>query len=118
MNGKWPASVLLSLMTFATDPGGQELRTVHGGVLCATPFQLRKAVVAARLDDGRRIAQLGCLRTAGGMTAVVLAQPASGFGPWQVRLSVEGMTPLTLWGYASSFQADADAEIASDEATP
>jgi hypothetical protein len=118
MNGKWPASLLLSLVTFATDPSGQELRTVRGGVLCATPFQLRKAVVATRRDDGRRIAQLGCLRTAAGMTAVVLAQPASRLGPWQVRLSGEGMPPLTLWGYASSFQADADDEIASDEAAP
>jgi hypothetical protein len=114
MNGKWPASLLLSLMTFATDPGGQEVRTVHGSILCATPFQLRKAIVAARRDDGRRIAQLGCVRTGAGVTAVLLAQPVAGFGPWQIRLSAEGMPPLTLWGYASSFQTDAADQIASD----
>ncbi len=101
------ASAIVSFVTLAGRVGEAEMLTTHGGVFCATPFQLRKAIVAANQDDGRQIRQLGCVRTGSGMKVILFEQTAGPFGPWQVRMIPEGMSPVTMWGYASSFNLDA-----------
>ncbi len=83
--------------------------TRHGAVFCTTPFQLRKAIVAASRGEGRHIRQLGCTRTGAGtkamVKAMVFAQSAGPFGPWRVQLAPEGAAPLIVWSYASSFDS-------------
>jgi hypothetical protein len=39
-------AIVISLAPLHARAGEPEIRTVHGAVLCTTPFQLRKAAVA------------------------------------------------------------------------
>jgi hypothetical protein len=105
-----PITLAISLMPAEVECSDLVLRTAFGGVFCATPFQLRKAIIAANADDGARIRQLGCLRTEGGIKAVWIDQIALPYGPWQVRLLPRYGPPTTVWGYASSFQSDSEEE--------
>jgi hypothetical protein len=82
------ASAVVSLVTLAGHVGEAEMLTTQGGVFCATPFQLPKAIVAASQDDGQRIRQLGCIRTGSGTKVILFEQTSSPFGPWQVSGAV------------------------------
>jgi hypothetical protein len=110
MNISIPITIAISLIPAVVESSELVLRTAFGGVFCATPFQLRKAIIAANADDGARIRQLGCLRTEGGIKAVWIDQIALPYGPWQVRLLPRYGPPNTVWGYASSFQSDSEEE--------
>jgi hypothetical protein len=103
-----PVALVLSLVPLGAYSGELEIRTVHGAVLCATPFQLRKAILAAQRDETQRVWQLGCMRTGRGMKAILSDGIAPPYGPWQVRLVPDGGPTLTLWGYASSFRVYSD----------
>lgn len=110
MNISIPITLAISLMPAEVECSELVLRTAFGGVFCATPFQLRKAIIAASADDGARIRQLGCLRTERGIEAVWIDQIALPYGPWQVRLLPRHAPPITVWGYASSFESDSEEE--------
>jgi hypothetical protein len=110
MNISIPITLAISLMPAEVECSELVLRTAFGGVFCATPFQLRKAIIAASADDGARIRQLGCLRTGGGIEAVWIDQIALPYGPWQVRLLPSHAPPITVWGYALSFENDSEEE--------
>lgn len=110
MNISIPITLAISLMPATVESSELVLRTAFGGVFCATPFQLRKAIIAASADDGARIRQLGCLRTERGIEAAWIDQIALPFGPWQVRLQPRHAAPITVWGYASSFESNSEKE--------
>jgi hypothetical protein len=92
MNISIPITLAISLMPAEAECSELVLRTVFGGVFCATPFQLRKA------------------RTEDGIEAVWIDQIALPYGPWQVRLLPRRAPPITVWGYASSFENDSEEE--------
>jgi hypothetical protein len=108
MKGILPITVALSLMPLGPTPNDFEIRTSSNGVLCATPFQLRKAIVASSRGDERRIRQLGCIRTNDGAKAILLDNFTPPAGPWQVRLMLDGAPAVIMWGYASSFRPPAN----------
>lgn len=81
-------------------------RTKANAVLCETPFQIRKAIVAMGQDDGAEIMTLGCTRPGTGRKAHLISTPVPQFGPWLVALvSTEGLT-VTMWGYPNQFEPD------------
>jgi hypothetical protein len=96
MNISIPITLALSLIPAEVECAELVLRTAFGGTFCATPFQLRKAIIAASADDGARIRQLGCLRTEGGVKAVWIDQMALPYGPWQVRLLPKHAPAVTV----------------------
>jgi hypothetical protein len=65
---------MLSLVSGGADTSDLEVYTVSGGVLCETPFQLRKAIIAAHRGDKERVRRLGCMVTAEGVKAVLINQ--------------------------------------------
>ena len=99
-----PITFTLGLVPLGANASDLEIRTISGGVLCTTAFQLRKATVAANRGDDERVRQLGCIRTSEGTKAVLSDQITAPFGPWQVWLKPDGDPPLAMWGYASSFK--------------
>jgi hypothetical protein len=60
-------AIVIGLAPLHARAGDLDIRTVHGAVLCATPFQLRKAIVAAHRDEAQRVWQLGCMRAGRGI---------------------------------------------------
>jgi hypothetical protein len=94
----------LSAVPVGTDIIDLEIRTLPGGILCETPFQLRKATVAAHRGDERRVHRLGCVATTEGVKAGLIDQRMPLAGPWQVQLMPEDRPAFTMWGYASSFK--------------
>jgi hypothetical protein len=111
MNISIPIILAISLTPAEVECSELVLRTAFGGVFCATPFQLRKAITAASADDGARIRQLSCLRTKSGIEAVWIDQIALPYGPWQVRLLLKHAPSITVWGYASSFESGSEEEV-------
>jgi hypothetical protein len=109
-------AIVISLMALGVHGEELEIRTVHGAVLCATPFQLRKAIVAAHRDEAQRVWQLGCMRTGQGMTVNLSGGITPRYGPWQVQLVTDSGPTITLWGYASSFTVDPDEAFSAVEA--
>jgi hypothetical protein len=105
MKGMLLITLVLSLVPLSGDTSDLEIRTVAGAVLCTTPFQLRKSIVAAHRDEAARVRQLGCTVTGDGVKAIVTDRSAPFAGPWQVRLMPEGAPAVTMWGYASSFKS-------------
>lgn len=99
-----PIILALSLMPQGANGDDREARTVAGEVLCATPFQLRKAIIALHSGDEGRIRRLGCMKTSDGMKVVLLDQRVPFAGPWQVLLVPEGGPAFSMWGYAWSFR--------------
>jgi hypothetical protein len=99
-----PITLALGLLPQGAGAADLEIRTVSGGVLCTTPFQLRKAIIAAHHGDERRVRRLGCMTTSDGVSAILIDESAPFAGPWQVRLMPEGAPAATMWGYASSFK--------------
>jgi hypothetical protein len=83
-------------------------RTTAGTVVCDTPFQIRKAVVAMAQDDGPRIRSLACSRPGAGKRVRVLSVPATKYGPWEIQLILEQGVSAPMWGYADQFEADDD----------
>jgi hypothetical protein len=110
MNISIPITLAITLMPAEVECSELVLRTAFGGVFCATPFQLRKAIIAASNGDGARIRQLECLRTEAGLKAIWIDQIALPYGPWQVRLLPTRAPPITVWGYASSFESNSEEE--------
>jgi len=47
-------AIVIGLAPLHARAGEPDIRTVHGAVLCTTPFQLRKATVAADRDEAQR----------------------------------------------------------------
>lgn len=83
-------------------------RTKADTVVCATPFQIRKAIVAMVQDDGARIRSLACTRPGPGQRVRVVSMPVTEYGPWEIELISEQGIAATMWGYADQFEADAD----------
>jgi hypothetical protein len=105
-------------MSLEANADESQIQTVFGGVLCETPFQLRKAITAANRGESQRVWQLGCTRAGDGTKAILLDQIAPPFGPWQVQLMTNGGLPLPMWGYASSFKFNTDNNFSPVEVTP
>ena len=76
-------------------------------VVCETPFQIRKAIVAMAQDDGARIRSLACTRPGAGKRVRVVSMAATVYGPWEIQLISEQDAAATMWGYADQFEADA-----------
>lgn len=83
-------------------------RTKADTVVCETPFQIRKAIVAMAQDDGGRIRSLACSRPGAGKRVRVVAMPATKYGPWKIQLISEQGVAAPMWGYADQFEADED----------
>ena len=81
-------------------------RTKPGTVVCETPFQIRKAIVAMAQDDGARIRNLACTRPGAGKRVRVVSMPGTVYGPWEIQLIAEREAAATMWGYADQFEAD------------
>lgn len=81
-------------------------RTRANAIVCGTPFQIRKAVVAAAQDDGARIRELACSRPGAGRRAHLVSAPVTRYGPWEIRLVSEEGLAEPLWGYADQFEPD------------
>jgi hypothetical protein len=82
-------------------------RTRVGTVICETPFQMRKAIVAMAQDDGARVRSLACTRPGIGKRVRVVSMPTTIYGPWEIELISEPRT-ASMWGYAGQFEADRD----------
>jgi hypothetical protein len=117
MRNVLPIAIFIGLAPLNARAGDLDTHTVHGAVLCTTPFQLRKATVAAHRDEAQRVWQLGCMR-AGREVKVILSDGiAPPYGPWQVQLVPDDGPSLVMWGYASSFTAYPDKTFSPVEAT-
>src|SRR5437660_5713309 len=114
MRSVLPIAIVIGLAPLHARAGDLDIRTVHGAVLCATPFQLRKAIVAAHRDG---VWQLGCMRAGRGMKVILSDALAPPYGPWQVQLMPDDGPSLVMWGYASSFTAYPDKTFSPVEAT-
>jgi hypothetical protein len=112
-----PIAFFIGLVPLQAGAGDLDIRTVHGAVLCTTPFQLRKATVAAHRDEAQRVWQLGCMRAGRGMKVILSDALAPPYGPWQVQLMPNDGPNLVMWGYASSFTAYPDKTFSPVEAT-
>lgn len=77
-------------------------------VVCETPFQIRKAIVAMVQDDGARIRSLACTRPGAGKRVRIVSIPATVYGPWEIQLISEQAAAASMWGYANQFEADRD----------
>ena len=82
--------------------------TMADTVICETPFQIRKAIVAMAQDDGARIRSLACTRPGAGKRVRVVSMPATIYGPLEIQLISERGAAATMWGYADQFEADRD----------
>lgn len=94
-------------------PGSVDVKTYYywtkaDTVVCGTPFQIRKAIVAMSHDDGARIRSLSCSRPGYGKRVRVISMPATVYGPWEIELISEQGAAATMWGYADQFEADRD----------
>ncbi|MGY4511416.1 hypothetical protein [Bradyrhizobium sp. USDA 3650] len=83
-------------------------RTKADTVVCETPFQVRKAIVAMAQDDGVRIRRLACTRPGAGKRVRVVSMPATVYGPWEIQLISEHTVSAPMWGYANQFEGDLD----------
>ena len=101
-----PIAIVIGLAPLHARAGDVDIRTAHGAVLCATPFQLRKAIVAAHREEAQRVWELGCVRAGRGTKVILSDALAPPYGPWQVQLMRDDGPSLVMWGYATSFTAD------------
>jgi hypothetical protein len=108
-------AIVIGLAPLHAGAGQLDIRTVHGAVLCTTPFQLRKAIVAAHRDEAQRVWQLGCIRAGRGMRVILSDGIAPPHGPWQVQLVPDDGPSFIMWGYASSFIANPDKTLSPME---
>lgn len=92
----------------AADFGTSSYRTKADAVVCETPFQIRKAIVAMVQDDGDRVRSLACIRPGSGRRVKIIAMPVTKYGPLQIQLISEQGIAATMWGYADQFEADTD----------
>jgi len=88
-------------------------RTKADTVVCETPFQIRKAIVAMAQDDGARIRRLACTRPGIGKRVRVVSMPATAYGPWEIELISEQAMAASMWGYADQFEVELDPKIAT-----
>jgi hypothetical protein len=82
--------------------------TKADAVLCKTPFQIRKAIVAAGQDDSARIRNLACTRPGAGKRVRLVSIPGTKYGPWQIELISNEGVASRWWGYADQFEPDED----------
>ncbi len=108
MRSVLPLAIVIGLAPRQVGASDVGTRTVHGAVLCTTPFQLRKAIVAANRDEAQRVWQLGCMRAGRGVKVILSDAIAPPYGPWQVQLVPDDGPNVIMWGYASSFTAYPD----------
>ena len=100
------AAILAATNANADGRGSKsEVLTANGGVLCFSPINLREGIVAARRGDERGTRELGCMITRAGIRAVRIAPTAPLGDDWQVRLFVDALPAITVWGEAWSFTA-------------
>ncbi len=83
-------------------------RTKSTTVLCETPFQLQKAIVAMRQDDGATIRDLRCTRPGAARRVRLISAPVTRYGPLLVDVGLGGAATASMWGYADQFQLDRD----------
>lgn len=83
-------------------------RTKADTVVCETPFQIRKAIVAMVQDDGARVRRLACIRPGAGTRVRVVSMPVTVYGPWEIQLISERAMVGPMWGYADQFDAALD----------
>jgi hypothetical protein len=76
VKGLWLIALTFCLMPLEANAGETQMQTVFGGVLCETPFQLRKAITAANRGESQRVWQLGCIRTGDGARVILFDQIA------------------------------------------
>jgi hypothetical protein len=80
--------------------------TKADAVLCKTPFQIRKAIVAAGQDDSARIRNLLCTRPGARKRVRLVSIPGTKYGPWQIELISDEGLASRWWGYADQFEPD------------
>jgi hypothetical protein len=102
-------------MPLQANAGESQMQTVFGGVLCETPFQLRKAITAANRGESQRVWQLGCMRAGDGTKVILFDQIAPRYGPWKVQLTPDGGSSVVVWGYSSSFKVNSEEMSSSME---
>jgi len=83
-------------------------RTKADAVLCKTPFQIRKAIVAVGQNDSARIRNLACTRPGAGRTARLVSVTGTKYGPWTIELISDEGLASRWWGYADQFEPDED----------
>src|SRR5260370_40255458 len=116
MRSVLPIAIVIGLAPPHARADDLDARTVHGAVLGATPFQLRKAIVAAHRNEAQRVWQLGCIRAGRGVKVILSDAIAPPYGPWQIQFLPDDGPSLVMWGYASSFTADPDKSFSPAEA--
>ncbi len=83
-------------------------RTKVDTVVCETPFQIRKAIVAMAQDDGAYIRSLACTRPGAGKKVRLISMPVTVHGPLELQLVTEQVGTGPMWGYADQFEIDPD----------
>jgi hypothetical protein len=80
--------------------------TKTDAVLCKTPFQIRKAIVAAGQNDSARIWNLACTQPGAGRRVRLVSIPGMKYGPWPIELISDEGLASRWWGYAEHFERD------------
>jgi hypothetical protein len=83
-------------------------RTKADAVLCKTPFQIRKAIVAARQNDSARIWNLACTQPDAGRRVRLVSISVTKYGPWKIELISDEGLASRWWAYADQFEPDKD----------
>lgn len=87
-----------------------KFKTAEGAVLCASPLDIKEAVVA--ISDPSWLKSLNCLLAPAGLD-VLKIEPIenSRTEPWKVRLRLPSGAGVTLWGYIFAFTLPNGAKI-------
>jgi hypothetical protein len=87
-----------------------KFKTADGAVLCASPLDIKEAVVA--ISDPSWLKSLNCLLAPAGLD-VLKIEPIenSRTEPWKVRLRLPSGAGVTLWGYIFAFTLPNGAKI-------
>lgn len=93
---------------FSTDGIASHYRKKADAVLCRSPFQLRKAIVAAHQSDSDRVWSLACVVLTAGSKVRLGSMHATKCGPWKIELISDDGPASAWWGYADQFEADED----------
>ena len=82
-----------------------EALTVEGGVVCLSPLKLKEGIIAANRGDLKWVSELGCIRLRKNFKVILIDREKPLGVPWQVRITNEGGSAVTAWGYARSFKS-------------
>jgi hypothetical protein len=83
-------------------------RTKADAILCETPFQIRKAIVAARQNYSASVRNLACTQPNAGRRVRLVSKPVTEYGPWEIELTSSEGVASKWWGYADQFEHDED----------